>query len=620
MTDTLNPPDPASTRVDHEVTPWSAWLHAARAAREFGAMTALARELRPLREAHGPLPGHTPVRVALLGGGATQLLRGPLELALACAGLAPELHEAPFDRIVPELLDPESETARFEPELVVVLNTTFNIPAWPQPGDTRERAEQLAREACEWFLGPARSFHARTGARVLLNTFAPPPHRPHGNLSARLPGDPVNFVRRVNVMLGDLAPDCVLLSDVAGLVEDSGRAHWPDLRYWYHSKQPVSFEALPDYVRSTAALAGAAYGRSRRCLVLDLDGTLWGGVVADDGLEGIRLGEGDPAGEAFKAFQGYVRELRRRGVLLAVASKNEPETARLVFERHPECALTLEDFSAFEAGWGRKSESLRAIAARLNLGLDALVFVDDNPAEREEVRRALPEVAVVEDLAEPAAFPRALEAGRWFEAASLSPEDLERTALYRLRAAAEDLRGRSESLEEYLASLEMRAVVAPFGAASLERITQLTNKTNQYNLTTRRTSPGEVEAWRADPLCITREVRLADRFGQHGLVSVAAGRVEGDELRLDTWLMSCRVIGRGVERVLLNSLAQEARARDLRALRGEYLASGRNGPAADHYERLGFQREAASDGGSSWRLELDAFAALETPIATVEML
>ncbi len=346
---------------------------------------------------------------------------------------------------------------------------------------------------------------------------------------------------------------------------------------------------------------------AKKCLVLDLDNTLWGGVIGDDGLGGIRLGQGDPEGEAYLAFQQYVKGLQRRGVILAVCSKNNEETAREVFEKHPEMVLRLEDISCFVANWDDKAKNLRLIAEQLNIGRNSLVFVDDNPAERAIVRQLVPDVAVPEMPQDVAEYIRTLEQYRYFQVLSVGAEDFHRTEYYRADAMRRQVEATSEDIDGYLRSLEMVARIAPISSTTLERSVQLIHRSNQFNLTTRRRSAAEVLALLEDGAWVTRTVSLADRFGDNGLISVLLARECGEALEIDTWLMSCRVLKRGVEHFLLDHLCRLAGQRGLKAIRGEYIPTSKNGLVRQHYADLGFSQTGNGDDGRTlWELKLTA--------------
>jgi FkbH-like protein len=380
-------------------------------------------------------------------------------------------------------------------------------------------------------------------------------------------------------------------------------------------------DALPPYVRGQARVLGALFGRSAKCVVVDLDNTLWGGVVGDDGVDGIAIGQGDPVGEAFLAFQQYLLGLKQRGILLTVSSKNELANALAPFELRPEMALRRTDFVAFRANWDPKPDNIRAIAQELNIGLDSLVFVDDNPREREHVRQQLPTVRVVELGDDAADYPRLLDGTGWLEAVRLTEEDLGRTEQYQSNELREELRKSAAGYEGYLASLDQIAVVAPYESRHLDRIAQLINKTNQFNLTTRRQTRSEVESEMNDSGRVTAYVRVADRFGDNGLISVFSARRNGDGLDIEQWLMSCRVLNRGVERLLFNWVAGHARNLGIRTIRGTYLPTAKNGLVRELLPSLGFtpvEGATPSDGITQWVCSLEQFEPQPVQIRLVD--
>jgi FkbH-like protein len=440
-----------------------------------------------------------------------------------------------------------------------------------------------------------------------VQTLPAPADRHLGSYDALLAGARASQVERLNRAIRERCADGRgLLFDVAWLAATFGLGEWHDDAAWHLAKQPFAHAALPAYGESLARLLGAIRGKSRKALVLDLDNTVWSGVIGDDGIDGINLAQGDATGEAHLALQRYALELRERGVVLAVSSKNEDEVARAVFRDHPDMLLREAHIAVFQANWNDKASNLKAIAEMLNIGTDALVFVDDNPAERAQVRRALPEVAVPEMPDNPAGYVRTLAAAGYFEAAGFSPEDRERARMYGENAKRAALQVSAGGIEDYLRSLAMTIRFAPFDAAGRARIAQLINKSNQFNLTTRRYSEAEVAALADDPGVTTLQVRLADTFGDNGMISVVICRAEGRDWTIDTWLMSCRVLGRRVEQAVLAQLHRLAAARGVERLVGIYRPSGRNQIVARHYADLGFalEREEA-DGTQVWTLPVD---------------
>ena len=559
------------------------------------------------------------IRIALLGGATTEMLEAPLALSVEALGLGCNIYASDYNTYAQEMLDSDSKTVKFLPEVAIVINTPANIHDWPRSGHNLEHVKALVVEVCDYWLGLCDRLHKNIECEIILNNFHLLPTSPFGNLSAKLPWDANNFLQRVNLELGDRAPSYVHINDVAGLASKYGVNQWFDQRYWYHAKQPVSFECLVPFVRNTARIIGALFGITAKCLVVDLDNTLWGGVIGDDGLEGIVIGEGDAMGEAFKAFQEYLLKLKQRGILLAVCSKNEESNALAPFHEHPEMVLKREDFVSFKANWQPKPDNLLHIAEELNIGIDSLVFVDDNPAECEHVRQVLPQVKIVELSDDPADYPKLLDEKGFFEITALSNEDMQRTEQYIGNIERKHLEESSTNYADYLASLQQKAVIRPFDEKYLNRISQLINKTNQFNLTTLRLSRSQVEEQMQDSETLTAYVRMADRFGDNGLISVFCAKHEGNELRIDQWLMSCRVFKRGVEHLLCNYIVEKAREMGAAKLRGIYIPTQKNSLVRDHYKSLNFSLiDNDQNGSTHWSLDLDTYKPFEVPIELVE--
>lgn len=546
-----------------------------------------------------------PTRIAVLGNVTMHQFVHFLELFLFAGGADAEIYEAEYGLMRQDILDPQSGLYEFRPKLVFLAATHRDLGHVPHLQDTTPVVEQrLRNEVADW-TNLWETVHQRLGCQVLQNNFAPPPYRIVGHFENRFPAALSNYIRKVNSALVDAAPPFVTFHDIDHLSAAAGRWSWGDERFFHQAKLPCAPESLVDYAHSVASIIAAHLGLAKKCLVLDLDNTLWGGVIGDDGIDGIRLGQGDPEAEAFQAFQHYARGLRQRGIILAVCSKNEDRIARDAFDKHTEMVLRHGDISCFVANWDDKATNLRRIASQLNIGLNSLVFVDDNPAERSIVRQLVPEVAVPELPVDPAGYIQAIEQHRYFETVSLGEEDLKRTDFYLANAAREQAEATSGSIEDFLKSLTMVARMGPVTSATLERTAQLIARSNQFNLTTRRYSAAEVMAMVESGDWLTRTVSLADRFGDNGLICVMLAKVEPPALRIDTWLMSCRVLKRGVEDLLLNELVNEARARGLSRLLGDYLPTAKNALVKEHYARLGFEQTSAdADGATHWKLEI----------------
>lgn len=412
------------------------------------------------------------------------------------------------------------------------------------------------------------------------------------------------MLRDLNAKLGSAAGHSVAIVDCERLASNYGKARWLDPRYWYVAKQAVNLEALPTLALNLMAVIAAVMGLARKCLVVDLDGTLWGGVIGEDGVEGIVLGHG-AEGEAYAAFQDYLLALKDRGVVLAVCSKNDEAVAREPFGRHPDMRLRESDFAAFVANWKPKPENIEEIARLLAISTDAIAFVDDQPAERAAVRRALPEVDVITLPDDVASYTPAVASYPFFEIAALTEEDRQRAEQYRARALVKQAATAASSIDDFLIDLEMRAEISPFDELHLPRIAQLVGKTNQFNLTTRRHSQAELRAMMSDPAYLTLCARLEDRFADNGVVSVLiAHATDTMTMEIDTFLMSCRVIGRTLEHTMLDALYEQAVSRGVDRVIGVYRRSTKNGIVADFYDRAGYQ--LLSDDGDElvWGLDM----------------
>jgi len=563
-----------------------------------------------------PSPDGTlsPVRLAYLSDATTDYIAPAIAGSALRHGIHAKLWRPDFGLSLPSLLQERGELAGFAPELVLLA---FDHRALGLNRHTYEAdaAVDNAIATAELMLDRARAL----GAQAIAATIAAPPEPWCGHLDRRVPGSVTAQIAAFNDRLTALVEaKGAILFDVAGLAETVGRARWHNPVQWNGAKQPFDLDLVPLYADHVARILGAVRGRSRKCLVLDLDNTLWGGIIGDDGLEGIALGSGSPRGEAHHAIQNYALALKARGIVLAICSKNEEDAARLPFTGHPEMLIKEADVAVFVANWEDKATNLARIAKTLNIGTDALVFLDDNPAERARVRQMLPEVAVPEVPEDPAWYPAALAQAGYFETIALSADDLKRAEQYRAnaeRAASMESLG---DIDAYHRSLEMVCSIAPFDEVGRARITQLINKSNQYNVTTRRYTEAEVAATGADPNRLGLQVRLTDRFGDNGMISVVIFDKAGEEWLCDTWLMSCRVLGRRVEEAVLDVVVDLARAEGVKRLRGDYIPTAKNRMVTDHFARLQFEKVAdREDGGSSWVLDLDSYKSPKLPMTVV---
>ncbi len=550
------------------------------------------------------------IRVALLGDAATQHYGQALSAALKLRGYWPELYEAEFDLIRQEVLDPASGLYAHRPDAVVLFHAVQALaPRFAAAPDKRAFVAEVAADLEDlWTRLQA------AGALVLQHLFVVPVERPFGNQSLAYDESFAGAVVRLNARIAERAVHLgARLIDTESQAAYFGKRSWLDERLWCQARQALSPSYLPSLAKAATDVLLLGLGTMIKCVVVDLDNTVWGGVLGDDGAEGIELGQTE-VGLAFCRFQSFLAELRERGVLLAVCSRNYDHAVRTVLDTHPDMVLRRGDFAVIAANHGEKVSNLLAIRDRLNIGLDSMVFLDDSPFEREMVRRALPEVIVPELPDDPAAMLDALARWGLFEGLRATSEDRERTRYFADEAARTERRQRFEGLDEYLADLDMEATLVPFDRYSLPRVLQLVQRSNQFNLTTIRYSEAELLALAGQPGIDVLCLRLKDRFGDYGIVAVCIGRRGGDDLVVDTWIMSCRVLGRGVEELTLGLLADAARRLGCRCLRGRYIPTAKNALVADLYVRLGFAALAGDGEVHEYARDIATTSISERPI------
>jgi FkbH-like protein len=578
--------------------------------------SSLARGIKRCQAAGRDLTPLAGFRLGILASATFDLLLDCLPAAAARHGIALELITTPYDQVMQQALDPNSEvnTAGVDGVLIAVDHRWLNLDR----AGLSDGADRVA-PAMQKLRAVVESLRQHGRSPAILQTLAAPPQALFGSYDRRVRGTVRAMIDEANRAIGLLAEETgSYLLDAAALAERVGTDRWFDPVQWVSYKLPFSADCFPIYADLLGRLLGSIRGKSRKCLVLDLDNTVWGGVIGDDGLGGIYIGQGNPRGEAFLAVQHTASELRDRGIMLAVCSKNDDAVARGPFREHPEMLLREAHIAVFQANWIDKPSNLEAIAKTLNIGLDALVLLDDNPAERAQVRAALPMVAVPELPDDPSWFSWYLSAAGYFEAVAFSAEDRLRVESYAADSQRAEVMARARDLGDYLASLEMVIRFSPFDDQGRQRITQLINKTNQFNLTTRRYTESEVAAMQADASMFTLQVRLADKFGDLGMIGVVICRPVPDDGRsweIDTWLMSCRVLGRQVEQAMLAKVASEARDRSIDRLIGTYIPTAKNAMVADHYGKLGFERiSGPEEPATRWQLNVSEFVFLALPM------
>ena len=559
-----------------------------------------------------------PIRLAILSSSTVDHLLSGIRVAALRRNMWLQIYPGAYGQYIQEMLDPQSPIYSYAPNAVL-----FAFDAYHLFGNVNGRLDEAGAEATiDGVLDKIRPlwrmarecFNAQVIQQTVIPTFFPL----LGNNEHRLPSSPASLVDRLNSRFRKEADaeGVDVLSIDRQIVRD-GLDTWCDLTLWHRAKQEVSPSAGPAYGELVARTIAAQQGLSSKCLVLDLDNTLWGGVIGDDGLEGIRLGQGSALGKSYVAFQRFVRGLGQRGIILAVCSKNDQANAYAPFTSHPDMVLKKEDILCFIANWNDKPSNLREVAHRLNIGLNSLVFVDDNPFERNIVRSELPMVAVPEVPEDPAQYPQCIADGGYFEALQITKNDLDRSDQYRSNVMREALRKSQTDIAGFLQSLKMKLLWTSFDKIGLQRIVQLINKTNQFNLTTRRYTEQEVLRLVDNPDAITLQLRLIDQFGDNGIIGIVIAERNIDDVRITSWLMSCRVLGRQVEEETLNILANEAQRIGAAALVGEYLPTKKNSMVKDHYAKLGFSPQGElSDKGSKWRLCLPGYKPFPTFISS----
>jgi len=449
-----------------------------------------------------------------------------------------------------------------------------------------------------------KALRQKSNCHIIQSNVALPYHRVFGNYETAAVWGATHVLRQFNLNLAKALAPGVSLLDMDFLASVYGRRRWHDSRFWYHSKHAFALDATGLVAHQLAKTMGAIKGTAKKCLVLDLDNTLWGGVIADDGLEGIALGHG-ATGEAFVDFQRYLLKLKERGIILAVCSKNEEDIAKEAFLKHPDMVLKLEDIVVFKANWKDKASNIREIAESLNIGLDSMVFVDDNPAERELVTFSLPMVSVVPMPEDPSDYIDALCSGSYFETVLFSDEDTVRSTYYRSNIERAGFQSQFSDLSDYLRSLNMDMIVGQFDEFHLPRIAQLINKSNQFHLTTTRYTESEIGAIAHDKGRTGLYFKLKDRFGDNGLIAAVILCKQPDaSMVIDTWVMSCRVLSRTVEEFICSEIISVARQRKCRKVIGKYIPTAKNKLVADLYGRLHFHRTNETQGTALWELSL----------------
>jgi FkbH-like protein len=558
------------------------------------------RKIRSIKRELEGQPGLVEKRIAILGGSTTDAIKSLIEIFLLNEGIKPLFYESEYEKYFEDIIFDNHELEKFNPDFFYIHTSMVNITYFPKIGDAKEDVkEKLEKEISKWkeLWG---QIELKYNCPIIQNNFEFPPYRSLGSLDSSDINGRSHFILELNQFFSECSRgnNNFHVNDIFYLSSRIGLDNWHDRNLWFTSKYAMSYDALPLVAYNLSNIIKALLGNNSKCLVLDLDNTIWGGIIGEHGLGGLEIGKETPIGEAFTEFQTYVKTLNQRGVILAVCSKNDLEVAKKGFS-HPDSVLQLKDITVFKANWEPKHENIKSIAKEINIDLGSLVFLDDSPAERDIVSAQTPSVKVPNLGNDVARYVEILDRSGYFETISISAEDLKRNRLYGENIKRQELVSRYKNYDEFLASLEMKAEIKPFSPVYLDRITQLVNKTNQFNLTTKRYTFSQIEAISRNPQCVALYGRLTDKFGDNGLVSVMIGDIRNDEIQISLWLMSCRVIKRGMEYAMFDHFVRMSIARGIKNFKGIYLYSAKNGMVSGLYSDLGFERKAIEGNGDS---------------------
>lgn len=551
--------------------------------------------------------GRVRKRVAVLGGSTTHDIVRVLELFLLQYGIEPEFYESEYGQYWQEVMFGNGELKGFAPDIIYIHTSNRNVQGYPGLTDSPEAVEMLVEEECSRFEVMWRRIEEEFHCPVIQNNMEFPFYRLLGNREASDVHGRIHFLNRVNEGFYGYASrhENFYVNDIQYLSACYGLDLWADPLYWHMYKYSLCFSAIPVLAFQVANMIKAIYGKNKKALVLDLDNTLWGGVVGDDGVENLEIGQETSMGQVFSEFQQYVRSQKEIGVLLNVCSKNEYDNAIAGLE-HPEGVLKPEDFIVIKADWEPKSGNVLGIAGELNILPDSLVFVDDNPAEREIVRSQAPGVSVPE-IGSPEQYIRILDRSGFFEVMNLSEDDRKRNEMYQANVQRQKQEQGFQDYEEYLLSLAMKGSIKGFEPVYMSRIAQLTNKSNQFNLTTKRYTQSEIELVAQEEGFVTLYGKLEDKFGDNGLVSVVIGKVEERTLHIELWLMSCRVLKRDMEFAMMDALVKSCLEKGICMIKGYYYPTAKNAMVKNFFATLGFSMEKVDEiGNAVWYYEIDS--------------
>lgn len=538
-------------------------------------------------------------KIAILGGSTTNEIRNMMELFLLNYGIKPFFYESEYNQFYEEGMFDNQKLVEFNPDIIYIHTSNRNIVEWPVVTDSLADVNYKVDLTLGKFQGLWEHLLEKYHCPIIQNNFELPLYRLLGNQDVCICQGRSNFISRINFGLYDYAQthENFYIHDINYEAASFGLERWADPYYWHMFKYAMCVPAIPYTAYGVSTIIKSIFGKNKKVLALDLDNTLWGGVIGDDGVENIEVGQETAIGQIYSEFQRYIKEQKDIGVLLTVVSKNNEDIAKSGFER-PDMILRMNDFVSFKANWNPKDRNIAQIANELNLLPESFVFVDDNPAEREIVRKSLPDV-IAPEIGKIEQYLRILDRAGHFEVLRLSSDDIKRNEMYQANIKRNETRGKFVDYRDYLLSLEMKAKIKPFEANYLSRIAQLTNKSNQFNLTTKRYTQNEIEAVAASNLHITLYGRMEDKFGDNGVVSAVIGEKKGEELHIDLWIMSCRVLKRDMEFAMMDELVRIVVNKGIRVIYGYYYPTAKNSMVKDFYEIQGFDKLSEDENGAT---------------------
>ena len=545
--------------------------------------------------------------IAILGGSTTSEIKNILELFLLDSGIKPNFYESEYNKYYEDALFGSDALDKFNPDIVYIHTTNKNIIKYPEFEDSEEEVFALIKNEIERYKSIWSSL-SKYNCPLIQNNFDYTINRSLGNLDFYDIHGKTYFINQLNDKFSQEARVIkhLYINDINYLSSYIGLKNWFDKSLWYQAKYALSMSSIPELAFNISKIINSIFGKSKKCLVLDLDNTCWGGMIGDDGLDGISIGVETAISEAYTSFQKHVKELKQMGVVLAVCSKNDFKNAKEGFE-HPDSVLKFNDFTSFKSNWDPKHLNILDIAKEINIGVDSLVFIDDNPVERDIVFSQIPATSVPNVGNDVIHFIDHIDGNKYFEPTSLLIDDVNRNKYYKDNKKRSQEQSVFKSYDDFLVSLKMRAEIKSFSSIYLSRITQLTNKTNQFNLTTKRYTIGEIESIATSDEYIKIYGKLIDKYGDNGLIAISIGRIEENQCHIHLWLMSCRVLKRDMEFAMLDELVRQCKEKNVLEIIGYYYQSDKNNMVFDLYEKFGFVLSDTNGEDTIWMLDISNY-------------